>query len=435
MHACFGGRRVTASDQMAEAFRLVPSLGDHAVIPGSAPDLPEYDGVWAILQNAVSLDPTNAAVHAARGNLLLRRGKTDGAQRSYALAARLDPYDAPSRIALGELAFMAGDEAGAQVWFDAAFALTRRYSPVPRAGTRSALVLCVAGPWHRNIPLDFIVDPARWTLHRWYLPDDKMQSNDLELPDYDLVIDAIGESIAAQPALDAARRFIASQGKPSINDPQRVPGTARDSLAATLHGVAGCTVAPVRRITRDELTQVTSGFPLLVRPTDAHGGRGLERVDDANAIAVYAARVPAGAYDAGEFVDYRSADGYYRKYRVMFVDREPYPYHLALDESWMIHYRSAPMDEHAWMRDEERRFLKNPQEALGGWDTTLRAIGAAAGLDYFGIDCTVLADGTIFVFEADAAMLVHAFTPDAEKQAAVDRIRSALAALLERRAG
>ena len=43
-----------------------------------------------------------------------RRGKTDGAQRSYALAARLDPYDAPSRIALGELAYMAGDEAAAQ---------------------------------------------------------------------------------------------------------------------------------------------------------------------------------------------------------------------------------------------------------------------------------------------------------------------------------
>lgn len=425
---------MTASDQIAEACRLVPSLADHAVIPGSAPDVPEYEAVWALLQNAVSLDPTNAAVHAARGNLLLRRGKTDAAQRSYALAARLDPFDAPSRIALGELAFMAGDEERAQVWFDAAFALTRRYSPAPRAGTRAALVLCVAGPWHRNIPLDFIVDPARWRLHRWYLPDDKLQRGDLELPDYEVVIDAIGQSTAAQPALAAAQRFIASQSKPSINDPQRVRGTARETLATTLREVAGCAVAPARSITRDELAGLTDGFPLLVRPTDAHGGRGLERVDDAAAIAAYAARVPAGSYDAGAFVDYRSADGSYRKYRVMFVAGEPYPYHLALAESWMIHYRSAPMDEHAWMRDEERRFLKHPEVALGGWETTLRAIGAAAGLDYFGIDCTVLADGTIFVFEADSAMLVHAFTPDAEKQAAVERIRAAFAALLERRA-
>jgi hypothetical protein len=214
-----------------------------------------------------------------------------------------------------------------------------------------------------------------------------------------------------------------------------VRGTSRDALAATLQGVAGCAVATVRRVGAAVLAQIGDGFPLLVRPTDAHGGRGLERVDDAAAMAAYAARVPVASYDAGAFIDYRSADGFYRKYRVMFVDGEPFPYHLALDESWMIHYRSAPMDEHAWMRDEERRFLAQPQKALAGWNTTLRAIGAAAGLDYFGIDCTVLADSTLLVFEADAAMLVHAFTPDAEKQAAVERIRLALLALLERRAG
>jgi hypothetical protein len=57
------------------------------------------------------------------------------------------------------------------------------------------------------------------------------------------------------------------------------------------------------------------------------------------------------------------------------------------------------------------------------------------GLDYFGIDCTVLSDGTLFVFEADTAMLVHSFDPDPEKRAAVECIRTALAALLEKRAG
>jgi tetratricopeptide (TPR) repeat protein len=425
---------MTAADSLAQARRLIPSLGDHARIPGSAPDVPEFEAVWALLQNAVSLDPTCAAVHAARGNLLLRRGKTDAAERSYSLAARLDPYDAPARLALGELAFMAGDESKAEAWFAQAFALTRRYSPAPIAGARSALVLCVAGPWHRNIPLDFVVDPERWTLHRWYLPDGAA-TPDLELPDYELVIDAIGESAAAQPALEAARRFIAAQTRPSINDPQRVHATARDALAATLAGVAECGAAPARRVARAGLADVASGFPLLVRPADAHGGRGLERVDDAAAIASYAERVPADAYDVGPFVDYRSADGFYRKYRVMFIGGEPYPCHLALDTSWMIHYRSAPMEDHAWMRDEERRFLAHPEQALAGWSTTLPAIAAAVGLDYFGIDCSVLPDGSLFVFEADAAMLVHAFTADAEKRAAVERIRAALAALLARRAG
>jgi hypothetical protein len=101
----------------------------------------------------------------------------------------------------------------------------------------------------------------------------------------------------------------------------------------------------------------------------------------------------------------------------------------------MIHYHRAPMGAHEWMREEERRFLTAPDETFAGWTTTLRAVGAAIGLDYFGIDCTSLADGTLFIFEADAAMLVHGFDPDPDKRAAYERIRTALAALLETRAG
>jgi tetratricopeptide (TPR) repeat protein len=412
----------------------VPSLADRAVIPGSVPPGPELDAVWPLLERAVTLDPTYAPAYAARGNVLVRRGDVAGARRSYTLAARFDAYDAPSRLALGELAFMAGDESAAAAWFAAAFALQRVYSPAPRSGTRPALVLCLAGPWHRNIPLDFVVDADRWALHRWYLPDAAQPNGDLALPAYELVVDAIGASVAAEPALDAAARFIAGQAQPSINVPERVRGTARDELVAALRGIARCAAAPVRRIAGGELERIADGFPLLVRPTDAHGGRGFERLDDGTALAAYAARVPAASYDAGPFVEYRSADGFYRKYRVMFVDGEPYPYHLAVAPDWMIHYHRAPMDE-TWMRDEERRFLTAPERAFAGWNGPLRAIGNAIGLDYFGIDCTVLADGTLFVFEADAAMLVHGFDPEPVKRAAYERIRAALAALLERRAG
>jgi tetratricopeptide (TPR) repeat protein len=421
---------VSAHELLAQALQLVPSLGDHARIPGSLPDVAAFDATWALLQQAVSLDPSNAAVHAARGNLLLRRGKTDAAQRSYALAVRFDPYDAPSRIVLGELAYMAGDERAAQAYFDAAFALRRLYSPAALPGARSALVLCVAGPWHRNVPLDFVVDAERWTLHRWYVPDTAFERGEVALPAYDVVVNAIGESVEAQPALEAAQRFIAAQPKPVINDPRELPGTARDRLAATLAGIAGCGAGTVRRVSRAELLQIADAFPFVVRPSDAHGGRGLERVDDAAAVAAYAARVSAETYDVGTFVDFRSADGFYRKYRVMFIAGLPFPYHLALDETWMIHYHRAPMGAHEWMRDEERRFLQAPADVLAGWETTLRAIGTAVGLDYFGIDCTVLPDGSLFVFEADAAMLVHGFDPDPDKRAAFEHIRAALAALL-----
>ncbi len=270
----------------------MPGLADHVRIPGSLPEATEFDAAWALLCRTRSRSrPANAAVHAVRGNLLLRRGRTDAAQRSYALAARFDPYHAAARIVLGELAYMAGDEAAAKAWFDEAFALTRVYSPAALPGARPALVLCVAGPWHRNIPLDFLIDPERWTLHRWYLPDGAFERGKVELPAFDVVIDAIGESVDAQPALRAAQQFVAGGTARVVNDPLRIAATARDVLAATLGGIERCRVAPVRRVPRDDLTQAGEAFPLLVRPTDAHGGRGLERVDDAAALAAYATRV------------------------------------------------------------------------------------------------------------------------------------------------
>jgi tetratricopeptide (TPR) repeat protein len=425
---------MTAADHVARALALIPGLEDHAQIPGSALPDPSHDAAWALLERAVTLDPSCARAHAARGNLLVRRGSTIAARRSYALAARLDPYDAPARVALGELAFMAGDEREAETWFDAAFALTRQYARAPRPGTRSALVLATAGPWHRNIPLDFVVDPARWALQRWYLPDAAAERPEFRLPAYDLVIDAIGASDAGGPALAAAERFAGTQRNAVINDPRRVAGTARAALSATLRGVGNCRATESRRVTRAELLRSAIDVPLIVRPADAHGGQDLERIDDAAALARYAANVSAAAYDAAPFVEYRSADAFYRKYRVMFVDGEPYPYHLAIDARWMIHYHRAPMAQHPWMRAEERRFLAAPEQALPGWDTTLREIAAAIGLDYGGIDCALLPDGTLFVFEADAAMLVHNFDPDPAKRAAYERIRAALDALLARRA-
>jgi hypothetical protein len=425
---------MTAADHIAAALELIPSLDDHAAIPGSAAPEAELAAAWALLERAVTLDPSSAPVHALRGNLLVRRGNTVAARRSYALAARLDPYHAPARIALGELAFMAGDEREAAGWFDEAYALTHRFSPARRPGARSALVLAAAGPWHRNIPLDFIVDPARWTLHRWYLPDDAATRPEFRLPAYDLVIDAIGESDAGRAALAQAAQFIAAQPKPAINDPGKVSGTAREALAATLDAVPGCRAAKSRRVSREELLRVAVDGPLIVRPADAHGGQGLERIENATVLAWYAGKVSADAYDVGPYVEYRSADGFYRKYRVLFVDGEPYPYHLAIDAAWMIHYHRAPMTQNAWMREEEVRFLQHPEQALPAWNGPLRAAGAALGLDYAGIDCTLLADGTLFVFEADTAMLVHDFDPAPAKRAAVERIRAAFDALLVRRA-
>jgi glutathione synthase/RimK-type ligase-like ATP-grasp enzyme len=180
-------------------------------------------------------------------------------------------------------------------------------------------------------------------------------------------------------------------------------------------------------------------FPLLVRPVGSHAGRALARVLDAAELAQYLANVSDDAFYVMPFVDFKSADGYYRKYRIIVVDGVPYPYHLAISQNWMIHYYNAPMRETAWMREEEAAFLAHFEQVFHEpLREALREVARVLGLEYFGIDCSIDPQGRLLVFEADPAMIVHAGDepelfaykiPHAQRifdafQALIDRVRS-----------
>jgi hypothetical protein len=80
---------------------------------------------------------------------------------------------------------------------------------------------------------------------------------------------------------------------------------------------------------------------------------------------------------------------------------------------WLVHFYSADIPEAPWKREEEEeRFLVDPRTALGA--KAMDAIGAIArrmDLHYAGIDFSLLADGRVVVFEANATMLVHLRDP------------------------
>ncbi|PPQ26514.1 ATP-grasp domain-containing protein [Rhodopila globiformis] len=108
------------------------------------------------------------------------------------------------------------------------------------------------------------------------------------------------------------------------------------------------------------------------------------------------------------FIDYRPPDGWFRKYRFIFVDGCPYPYHLAISRDWLVHYWTAGMAGDRARQAEEQRFLADPEAELGtSGVTALRAIAARMALDFGGIDFGMMPDGRIVVFEANATMLVH----------------------------
>jgi glutathione synthase/RimK-type ligase-like ATP-grasp enzyme len=299
------------------------------------------------------------------------------------------------------------------------------------------LALTRVAQWEANTPLELIVDTDRVTLHRYYIDDTDTALADEALPPYGVLFNSIAESDSAANALRLARTFAERARREPINAPEAVAAIGRTQVAARFAASPSIVAPPIERVTPAMLLERTIAESLIVRPVGSQAGIGLARIDDTAALRAYLAERTDPEYFVMPFIDYRNDDGFFRKYRVMFVAGQPYACHLAISPRWMIHYYNAAMAEHQWMRDEEARFIANLDSVFTGTlATALAEIAAAIPLEYFGIDCAIARDGRLLLFEADAAMLVHGTDPPdlyPYKRAGFERIQTALTALIEQR--
>ena len=175
-------------------------------------------------------------------------------------------------------------------------------------------------------------------------------------------------------------------------------------------------------------------FPLLVRTPGFHTGRHFLRVESPEALAGAVAELPGKELTVIEFLNARGADGKVRKYRVMMIDGQLYPLHVAISSHWKIHYFTAEMAEQADHRAEDAEFLENMPGVLGPRAMeALAQIQAVLGLDYAGIDFGLSATGDLLLFEANATMVVNPPEPDerwAYRRPAVERIFAAVRRML-----
>ena len=404
-------------------FARFPELGEHSVAP---PALVAFSGIDAAereLSAQFSAGAAGPGVLAAMGNLLVRRGRYVDALEAYRSAADLDPSNALAHWACAEIAHVLDDRRTADTYRARALALQRVYpDPMPVGNRTPILLLLRDAPYSVNTPLELVLDRSRFAVHKYYVEGDP----GTELPPFALTFCAFGAAGAAEDAARRASAFMDGRGA-VINDPARLRGTTRESLARTLAGIdrVQASDATIRSRAQTEST----ALPALVRPIDTHSGEGFARLTEGEELHRHLARFPAERYYVSPFIEYRSGDGLYRKFRAIFVDGVAYPYHLAIAPQWMVHYQSSPMREVPAFRDEELRFLESPQRVVSFWNRAMPQIARAIGLDYFGIDATVLPDGRLIVFEADVAMLVHdedARGVFAYKRPYVARIREAL---------
>jgi len=306
-------------------------------------------------------------------------------------------------------------------------------------------VLVLATVSAGNIPYRAIMPPALYSRLIWYMEHARLEEEPAPSR-YDLVFNTIGDADLAEPSLAAVEAFTARCAKPVLNRPDRVMRTRRDRIPSLLGELEGVVAPRTVRVSAADMASrglkalaEAHGFsaPLLARPAGLHGGEGLVRAETLDALDDV--RPTAGDHYLIDYVDYRSADGLYRKYRMLFVAGRAFAYHQAIAEGWLVHHDTSGMDDHPERRAEEARFLDDPGAIIGrsGLEAIGR-IGRALDLDYCGVDFSVLPDGRILVFEANPTMLVHGEDPRglyAHKNPHVAAIAGAFQALLQARAG
>lgn len=364
-------------------------------------------------------------------------GQRAPAKRWYRLALRLDPALVAAHRNLAAILEAEGQRDEARRHRDEAY---RRQSvfvePAPAEAQR---VLLLAASGYGNVPIEGLFPAATVTRIAWFVDYAKSGEAD-RLPPFDLVFNAAGDPDMTGPLAPEVAGFLARLEKPLLNPPEAVARTQRHLLPDLLDGIADVVVPPVVRLSRDALGDPRHGerigFPFILRPAGTHGGQGVSLIETPDQLAA-AALGEAENFYLTAYRDYRSSDRYFRKYRMIFVDREPYPYHLAISQHWLVHYFSADMLHPSWKRAEEERFLEAPAQALGGRAmAALAEIGRRLDLDFCGIDFSIDPAGNVLVFEANATMLVHLRdAPDtfAYKHRHVPKIFAAFAAMLTQR--
>ena len=280
------------------------------------------------------------------------------------------------------------------------------------------LALAAPGDVGNNTPLEFLLEGSDIALTTLYvIPGQPLPEI---IPAHDVAIITACESDANRAMLAEVAKLLPNWPKPVLNHPDQIAQLSREQLYGVAKSAPGVVIPATARIDRTTLTDIAAGrvplrsylsdgaFPLVVRPLDSHAGRGLKKIDDALALGAYLAERPERGFYVSSFIDYRSADGLFRKYRVVFIASKPYPCHMAIADQWMLYYLNAGMAESPQKKIEEERFMTGfHQEFARRHRAALAGLASRVGLDYFGIDCAQTAEGKLLLFEADIAMIVH----------------------------
>jgi tetratricopeptide (TPR) repeat protein len=401
----------------------------------------QYIIARAVLLELIGERPQDGQLHHQLGKVCFELNDLDAAIAHFQQAIALNPRDADSINWIGGLRQKMGDVEGAQ----AAYAEAAQIQPLikrPAAKFPADFrVLALYAPFGGNTPTEYIFKDAVHDTDTLALFASREYDGELFRQNVQVVVNLISDADQAEALLPLAADLVDRLGKPTVNHPRKIQRTTRDAVATLLQGIPGCSIPKALRHKAGadcSVAALRAALPfsssVLARPVGTHGGDDFEKIEEAAELSAFLSQRPDHDHYLIEYIDYRSDNGYFRKYRFIFVDGQILPYHLAISSDWKVHHVNTDMANQPWMQQEEEAFLNSPAGVFNPANyAALQAIQERIGLEYFGIDCGLDRFGNIVVFEVNASMLVHAQNEEFPyKTPAVHRIKLAFDAMLRK---
>jgi len=237
--------------------------------------------------------------------------------------------------------------------------------------------------------------------------------------EYDLLINVMADpEITRKPlqqlqdALDNSKTKLPGV----INLPKQVLSTNREDVYEQLHALEHVVMATTWQLRveadEDKARQQFSDIatPFLLRPLGSSTGVGLEKIEHIAESSGILGGLIDTALNICPFIDFKSADGHYRKYRVFVINGEIFPEHCVVSDHWNVHSSSRfqLMQYSQQFRAEEQDFVLDIKQVLKPQHiSAIKKIAELLKLDYFGIDFSFTDTGELLVFEANSGMRVN----------------------------
>lgn len=238
-------------------------------------------------------------------------------------------------------------------------------------------------------------------------------------------------------SLRLIERIAQKVGRPCFNHPSAIARTTRDEVARRLAGIPGLDVPGTIRTdaaTPHDLAEAIARaglvYPVLIRVAGSHGGLDMVRVEGPDAIeGVSALRRDGRSLYLTEFRDFASADGHYRKARIVVVGDQIFLRHFVVGNEWLLHtdkrIENSEKEERAMFASFDAKWVPRLQPMFS-------EIASRLDLDFFGVDCNINAAGQVLLFEANSCMyILKNMLPSPNMwDAPIERIKSAVEDLI-----